>query len=78
MGQTTPTVDLGSRRAMVLTLVVSALLLVAGLVIMHSGGSLRLGPAPQYPASAPTSAPATPRPPVSSSPTPASTDPAAG
>lgn len=82
MGQTTQTVDLGSRRAMVLTLAVSALLLVAGLLVMHSGGSLRLGPAPQHPTTAPvtapSSAPATSRPPVTGSPTPASTDPAAG
>lgn len=72
MGQTPRTVDLGSRRAMVLTLAVSALLLVAGLLVMHSGGSLRLGPAPRHP----TTAPATTSPTASTSPTPTSTRPA--
>ena len=74
MGQTTRTVDLGSRRAMVLTLVVSALLLVAGLAILHSAGDLRLGPAPRHTATAP----ATTGPSASTSPTPASTGPSGG
>lgn len=74
MGHNTRTVDLGSRRAMVLTLVVSALLLVAGLVIMHSAGSLRLGPPPQHPATAPM----TTRPTVSTSAGPAFTEPTTG
>lgn len=42
MGQPTSSVDLGPRRAMVLTLVVSVLLLVGGLVILHFAGNVRL------------------------------------
>ena len=72
MGQPTSSVDLGPRRAMVLTLVVSALLLVAALAILHSAGDLRLRPAPQHT----TTAPATTGPTASTSSTPTSTRPA--
>lgn len=43
MGQPSRRADLGSRRAVVLTLVIALLLLVGGLAILHSAGSLRLG-----------------------------------
>jgi hypothetical protein len=50
MGQPSRPADLGSRRAMVLTLVVSVLLLVGGLVILHWAGTVRLGqPTPPTP-----------------------------
>lgn len=60
MGQGSRRADLGSRRAVVLTLVVSLLLLVGGLVILHSAGSLRLGHAtPTSPSVSATARPTT-------------------
>ncbi|WP_374970760.1 hypothetical protein [Terrabacter sp. BE26] len=63
MGQQTDAVDLGSRRAVVLTLTAATLLLLAGLTILHFAGSLRLDPAPPPTTTvSTTSAPTTPAP----------------
>ncbi|GAA2029580.1 hypothetical protein GCM10009740_19040 [Terrabacter terrae] len=60
MGQQTDPVDLGSRRAMVLTLTAAALMLLAGLAILHTAGGLHLGPAtPRTPTVSTTPAPST-------------------
>ena len=59
MGRHDDPADRGSRRAVVLTLVASALLLVGGVAVLRSAGDLRLGHAAPTGRSAP-SAPSTP------------------
>ncbi|MEW1952628.1 hypothetical protein [Terrabacter sp. NPDC080008] len=56
MGQQTHPDDLGSRRAKVLTLVASALLLVAGFVMLHFADHVRLTQPTPLPTSVSTSA----------------------
>lgn len=56
MGQRTDTAVSGSRRAAVVTLTASALLVIGGFVTLHEAGDLRLQPPPRP---SPTSSTAT-------------------
>jgi hypothetical protein len=63
MGQFTDPEVIGSRRAAIATLTVSALLVVGGFVTLHQAGDLRLGaphPSTTRSVPAPPTSPATP------------------